>query len=488
VLIVGVFLAYNANTGLPFVPTRELRIEFGNGAALSQGAQVTSTGGYRIGLVSDMHPVRLPSGVIGAEAVLKLDRSFGSVPVNSTAAISPRNLFGQKYVDLERGTSNQVIPDGGVLPATQTTIPVQFDDIYKMFDAKTRPAIQQDLVGFGNTLTDRGESLNDTFAALPDLLGHLTPVARYLSDPHTELTRLFSSLNGFFGTISPVAQVNLKLFADQATTYQAISADPAALQETIRQSPPTLDVGTDSLAAQQPFLVDLKTFSDALNPGTVALKQALPNVDPALEAGIRVLPRTPSVNQKLQGVLSSLRALAQDPTTNMAVNGLTDTVSILQPMLRYLGPYVTVCNDFNYTWAEFGDLVSEPTNFGTAQRALLNSANHQTNGIGSTGATAQANGYQATDPPPSADAEYFHGGGYFAAINPDGTADCEIGQRGYPLRLNTYDPQHLPHVNDPYTPGTQGTTWTGRPRVPAGETFSRTAQGGPQLPPYPGNQ
>jgi virulence factor Mce-like protein len=488
VLLVGVFLAYNSNSGLPFVPTRELRIEFANGAALTPGSQVTSAGGFRIGLVSEMHPVQLPSGVVGAEAVLKLDRSFGPVPVNSTAAIPARNLFGQKYVDLERGTSSQIIPDGGTMPARQTTIPVQFDDIYKMFDAKTRPAVQQDLVGFGDTLTARGSSLNDTFAALPDLLGHLTPVARYLSAPNTQLTRLFSSLNGFFGTISPVAQVNLALFRDQATTFQAIASDPTALQETIRQSPPTLDVGTDSLAAQQPFLVDLKTFSDNLNPATLALKQALPNVNPALEAGIQVLPRTPGINQKLQNVLKALQSLAQAPGTNMAVNGLTQTVNILQPMLRYLGPFVTVCNAFNYTWTNFGDLVSEPTNFGTAQRALLNSGNHQANGVASQGATAPANGYQLGDPPPASDAEYLHGGAYFPAINPDGTADCEIGQRGYQLRQNTYDPQHRPQVNDAYTPGSQGTTWAGRPKVPAGETFSRIAQGGPQLPPYPGNQ
>jgi hypothetical protein len=284
-----------------------------------------------------------------------------------------------------------------------------------------------------------------------------------------------------------VAQVNLKLFADQATTYQAISADPAALQETIRQSPPTLDVGTDSLAAQQPFLVDLKTFANNLNPGTLALRQALPNIDPALEAGIQVLPRTPSVNQKLEGVLSSLRALAQDPTTNMAVNGLTDTVGILQPMLRYLGPYVTVCNSWNYVWAELGDVVSEQTNFGMSQRALLNSTNHQTNNVGSAGATAPANGYMPNDPPPAADAEYSHGPAYAPAINSDGTADCEIGQRGYQLKQNTNDPQGRPLVSDGYTPGVQGTTWAGRPRVPAGETFSRTAQGGPQLLPFPGN-
>jgi virulence factor Mce-like protein len=487
VLIVGVFLAYNANTGLPFVPTRELRVEFANGAALTQGSQVTSTGGFRIGLVSEMHPIRLPSGVVGAEAILKLDRSFGQVPANSTASISPRNLFGQKYVDLERGTSSQTIPDGGVLPARQTTIPVQFDDINRLFDAKTRPAVDANLVGFGNTLADRGSSLNDTFAALPDLLGHLTPVARYLSDPSTELTRLFSSLNGFFSTISPVAEVNLRLFADQATTFEGLSRDPAALQDTIRQSPPTLDVGTDSLAAQQPFLVDLKTFADNLNPASLALRQALPNIDPALEAGIQVLPRTPPVNVKLQAVLAALKSLAQDPTTNMAVNGLSQTVHILNPVIKYLGPFVTVCNNFNQTWTQFGDLVSEATNYGTAQRALLNSGNHQTNSVGQAGATAPANGYQPGDPPAASDAEYYHGPNYWGAINPDGTADCEGGQTGFPMKLNHLDPQGRAFQSDPHLPGSQGTTWSGRLRVPAGETFSREPTTGPQLPKIPSN-
>jgi virulence factor Mce-like protein len=487
VAIVGVFLAYNANNGLPFVPTRELRVDVATGAAAQPGIQVTSAGGYRIGLVSQVLPVRLPSGVIGAQLVLKLSQSFGPVPVDSTAAIRPRNLFGLKYIDLERGTSSQSIPDGGVLPASHTSVPVQFDDINKLFDAKTRPAIDQNLVGFGDTLTGRGSSLNDTFASLPDLLLYLRPVAQYLADPSTQLTRLFSSLNSFFGTVSPVAQVNERLFADQATTYEAISRDAFALEDTIRQSPPTLVVGTDSLAAQQPFLVDLKTFSNDLNPASLALRNALPNIDPALEAGIRVLPRTPAVNEKLRGVLNALKDVAQTPTTNMAVNALSSTVDILNPVIRYLGPFVTVCNGFNYVWTQLGDVVSEPTSFGMSQRALLNSANHQANNVGDQGATASANGYQPGDPPPASDAEYVHGPAYSPAINSDGTADCEIGQHGYQLRQNTLDPQQRAVVTDAYTPGSQGTTWTGRPRVPAGETFSRTPDTGPQLPPEPGN-
>jgi ABC-type transporter Mla subunit MlaD len=444
VAIVAVFLAYNANNGLPFVPTRELKVDVANGASLVAGNDVTQ-GGYRIGIVSQMRPIQLSNGTVGAELTLQLNQNNGRVPVDSTVAIRPRSALGLKYLDLELGHSSKVFPDGGTLPARQTSVPVQFDDINQMFDARTRPAVQKDL----------------------------------------ELTRVLGALGGFFGTISPVAQTNERLFADQATTFAAISRDPSALESTIRQSPSTLDVSTASLRVQQPFLSDLTTFSDYMGPATGELRQALPNVDPALEAGIRVLPRTPSMNVKLQALLSALRSLALDPGTNVALNGLSDTTGTLNPMIRYLGPYVTVCNDWNYFWVEIADLVSEQTNFGMAQRALIQFPNHQTNNVGNQGAYQPANGYQTGDIPGTsgtADAEYLHSANYGAAVNSQGNADCETGQRGYPAKLNYFDSKQRNLDMAAHTPGNQGSTWSGLSRVPPGETFTRSPTTGPQLP------
>ncbi len=169
--------------------------------------------------------------------MLALNTANGRVPVDSTATIRTRALLGLKYVDLHYGSSRKLIPDGGTLPVTQATVPVQFDDINKMFDAKSRPAVQKDLVGFGDALAARGSSLNDTFAALPALLGHLEPVARYLSNPSTQLTRFLTALNGFFATVSPVSQANAQLFGDQGTTFEAISRSASDLENTIRESP-----------------------------------------------------------------------------------------------------------------------------------------------------------------------------------------------------------------------------------------------------------
>ena len=66
IVLIAVFLAYNANTGLPFVPTRELKVDIANGSNLVIGNEVRS-GGFRIGVISNMKPIALPSGQTGAQ-------------------------------------------------------------------------------------------------------------------------------------------------------------------------------------------------------------------------------------------------------------------------------------------------------------------------------------------------------------------------------------------------------------------------------------
>ena len=487
VVLIAVFLAYNANAGLPFVPTRQLNVDLTSGSELGVGNEVRE-GGFRVGLVSKMMPIELPNGQAGAQLTLQLDKAYGKIPVDSTAEILPRSVLGLKYVDLHTGTSNKSFPDGATMGIGHTSVPVQFDDVFKAFDPKTRSAIQQNLVGFGDAFAGRGSALNDTISSLPPLFQHLTPVATYLSDPKTELTRLFTSLESFMGTVAPVAGVNARLFTDMATTFEAISRDPHALESTIAKSPSTESVSTQSLKVQQPFLVDLATLGTQLTPATASLRRALPDINPAIEIGTKTLARTPSLNRKLQGVMVALKGLAQAPGTNIAINALTSTVTTLNPMIRYLGPVQTVCDGWNYFWTFLSEHVSEQTSFGFAQRALINSAQAtQPNNVGQQGATAPVNG-GGTDSLQGGGNEFLHAQPYGAAVDNQGNADCETGQRGFPKKLNHFDPQGRNLASDVHTPGLQGPTFAGRQHVPAGETFSRNPTTGPQLANNPGNK
>ncbi len=486
VVLVAVFLAYNANHGLPFVPTRELNVDIADGSNLVPGNDVLE-GGHRVGFISALKPVGLKNGTTGARLTLKLSKNEGSVPIDSHATVMLRSFLGLKYVDLVKGHSKQTFPDGGTMPVSQTNVPVQLDQIFDIFDPPTRAAVQTNLVGFGDTFAARGGDLNSTIQSLPALLQYLEPVAAYLSDPGTELTRFFNEANAFTSTVAPVSGTLISLFRDASTTFDAIDSNPTAYTDTIRLSPSTLAVSTDSLKAQQPFLVDLQHLGGYLTPATRSLNQSLPYINPALEVGTTTLKQTPVLNAKLQQLMTSLQSLSENPNTNVALNGLIQTVNLLNPMVRYLGPFQTVCNDWNYMWTDLADVVSEPTTFGTAQRGMFMSANPaQPNNPAAEPASAPVNGGGDDNNPLGGNA-YGHAPTYGAAIDNQGNADCETGQRGYAHQLSYFDPQHRLGQSDQHTPGNQGPTFTGRTHVPPGETFSRNPDIGPQTPFNPSN-
>jgi hypothetical protein len=302
------------------------------------------------------------------------------------------------------------------------------------------------------------------------------------------LARFFTGLNRTAEAIAPVAGINAQLFTDMATTFAAISRDPRALQDTIAKSPSTLDVSTVSLRDQRPFLIDSAGLGRDLTAATGELRKALPIVNPALEVGTPTLRRSSILYGNLRGALVALRDLAQDPSTNLALRGLTATVGSLNPTLRYLGPYVTVCNFWNYFWTFVAEHFSEGDPTGSTQRALLQASNHQKNNVTNSQATLPANGEQV---PPSETPQYTHAQPYGAAVDEQGNADCEAVQRGYPIRLSKYAPPNYLVATDPHTPGNQGTTFKnfndrdkppsqrvlGVDHVPSGETFTRDPGG-----------
>jgi ABC-type transporter Mla subunit MlaD len=477
VTTVATFLAYNANKGLPFVPTKQINIELPNGAALLPGNEVRE-GGYRIGVVTDMKPVPLRNGEVGAVAVLKIDKQESEIPVDSRVDIRPRSVLGLKYVEVERGTSKQVMRDGDTLPITQAHIPNELDQFYGIFDEDTREGARKNLRGFGDAFTLRGANLNRTIEDAPRFLRALQPVMTALAAPETRFENFFKELGDFTRVIAPVAERYSHGFTAGANTFEAWSRDPEALKATIEKSAPTLDSSISSLRAQRPFLVELERFSFALRDTAAELPRTLPRVIPALDAGIPVLKRSPEVNEKLQGVLTSVRDLAGDPGTGRALRGLVTTVGTLNPAVRFLGPYITVCNYFNYSWTNVAEHLSEPDMTGGAQRTLLNQAGRQDNSVTSLGATEPANAKNVQSGTP----QHLHTNNYTAAIDDQGNADCESGQRGYAEKISHYWPEEWDIVTDPRIPGNQGKTFTGRDRVPEGQTFSRRPEIGPAFP------
>src|SRR3712207_5705426 len=161
--------------------TRQFKAQTESAAGLVKGNEVRE-GGFRIGVIDQIRAVTLPDGRTVSEMRMKLDRKVGEVPVDTSLTIRPRSALGLKYVEFRRGDSARKFRDGDLIPLNQSTVPVQIDDVNKLFDERTRRASQVNLTEFGNAFTGRGGDPKRTIEALPRPVGSLAPVMGTLGD------------------------------------------------------------------------------------------------------------------------------------------------------------------------------------------------------------------------------------------------------------------------------------------------------------------
>ena len=477
VVVVSVVLAYNANKGLPFVPSLEVNVRATNAQSLGRGGEVRE-GGTRVGFVEKVRSVKLPNGEAGAEFDLKLDKSVGDVPVDTTFTIRPRSPLGLKYLEMARGRSGEAARPGHTFGADATTLPVEIDDFNRIYDEPTRQGIRRNTEEFGNAFAGRGIAINQAVGDLPRLFGLIEPVTRNLADPRTQIGRFFRELADAARIFSPIAEVNAEVFTRAGQTFEALSRDTDALKETISRSHPFFQAGIESFPVQRPFLTESARLARELQPVARELRPTLPLITPALERGAPVTRRSVEFYEDLEPVLVTLRDLSEDPTSGMALRSLGALARTLQPQLKFLGPFQTVCNYWNYWWTFLSEHLSAESGQGYTQRTESKSAAPQTNNQGSMGATDPVNyqGYNEGMARRGSNVS-LHSTPYNHAITESGEADCESGQRGWVKRHTPVpEPEFLIQTRAD-VPGIQGPTYKGRKRVPKGQTFAREPQG-----------
>ena len=444
IALVAVFIAYNANSGLPFVPSYELNAELPSGAKLVKGNEVR-VGGFRVGVVKELTPkVTTIDGERHSVAVarLSLDKKLEPLSRDSELRVRPRSALGLKYIELDPGTSKATFQSGDTVPVKQASEPLEFEDLFSTFDRDTRPHIQRATDGFGNAFAGRGQSLNRSIEALNPFFRALTPVMENLSDPRTELDQFFLQIGRASAQVAPVARTQALLFTDMADTFAAISADPRALQDTIEKGAPTMDVSIDSFRVQQPFLVDFTDLSARLRPAAAELPRSLPAINSAFAAGTPVLPRTVELNENLEKALREAEDLFENPSTLLALRDLTTAVTVSRPAIEYIAPYQTVCNYFQYFIHPLGEVQSVvqtgPTGGGTVLNQNVKEVNtNQQNNYATSASSRPWDILEGQKPQGAHDLQgnpifRLYAPAYNPAIDAQGNADCQLGQTGYP--------------------------------------------------------
>src|SRR3954465_14581892 len=129
---------------IPFKPHYEIKAAFTSSNNIRPGSPVRIAG-VEVGKVAKGE--RATAGGEGTILTLRINKEGRPIHTDATAKIRPRIfLEGNFFVDLTAGSPTKPeLDDGDEIPITQTSTPVQFDEVLKALKAPTRQAAQETL-------------------------------------------------------------------------------------------------------------------------------------------------------------------------------------------------------------------------------------------------------------------------------------------------------------------------------------------------------
>jgi ABC-type transporter Mla subunit MlaD len=430
VIVVAIFLAYNANAGLPWVPSYRLEAEVPSAANLVRGNEVR-IGGLRVGVIDDITPVKKADGSYVSILDLKLETRVRRLPKDSVIIIRPRSALGLKYVQVTRGTSSQGYDDGERIPISSYAKkrPIDIDEFYSMFDEPTRDASQQNEAGYGAAFAGRGESINRAIEAFVPLSINAAKVFRNVTAASTRFDRFFKEQGDAAAIVAPVAEINAALFVALDRTFRAFAdvADPY-IRQSITKGPSGLETATEVFPKVTPFFANTEQFFTELQPGFRALSTYHKDLADAFVTGQTAVRRSVALNGRVAKFFQALDRLAQDPLVPIALRDLVETMKVLDPTLQYLTPAQTTCNYVNLLFRNASYLLSEGDGNGTWLRFVpIVTPQGPNNETGPSSAPASGGGPDVTN----SSRNYLHVNPYPYTAGPGQPRECEAGNEKY---------------------------------------------------------
>jgi ABC-type transporter Mla subunit MlaD len=339
---VGLYLGFTKD--VPFTGGFQVKAVFTSANSIRSDSPVRIAG-VNVGKVLDVERYKNTSS-----ALVTMEIDDNGLPMHKDAQmkIRPRIfLEGNFFVDVRPGTpSSPELKDGEIVPVTQTSTPVQLDQVLTSLQYSSREDLQNLLQGLGTALdtkptaaenaqlpaevrdTTGGEALNKSLKYTPDAFKGTAIVNQgFLGEHPGDLGKLIKGLRSTTEQLGANEADLASFITNFSHTMQGLGSNPAALQRAIGLLGPTVDNTYNALGSVNAALPSLSAFSLALipaakeTPATVAVgtpwaKEAAVVLDKNhLQATMKLLePITVStaqtVAQQIQ-ILPETRNLAQ---------------------------------------------------------------------------------------------------------------------------------------------------------------------------------
>jgi ABC-type transporter Mla subunit MlaD len=296
VVIVGVYFGFTKR--IPFKHGFQLKAQFSS--ALN---------------IHSKSPVRIAGVDVGKVSSIKRDGKTGLVTMeienrglpiheDATVKIRPRIfLEGNWFVELQPGSpSAKTVSSGHTLPLTQTSDPVQLDQVLDALNTDTRANLQKFLIYYGEGLTkhpnaeedaeqlpevrgvNAAEALNKTYRHSPEALrgGAIITQAITGTEPH-DISKLIAGVGKVTSALNVHEQQLGELIANFNTFFAALAAQSAPLRTTVHELPTVLRNIGNGLASFDRSFPPTRAFAKDILPGVKATPETVRALLPWIE-------------------------------------------------------------------------------------------------------------------------------------------------------------------------------------------------------------
>jgi phospholipid/cholesterol/gamma-HCH transport system substrate-binding protein len=262
--------------------------------------------GFRLNAVFntavDIHsrsPVRIAGVPVGKVVSIRNEGSAGLVsmeiedkglPIHEDATLKIRArifLEGSWWVELQPGSpSAPELSSGATIPVTQTSDPVQLDQVLDALNGPTRANLQTLLVEYGAALTakptaeqdaeqapevrglDAAQALNQAYRRGPEALRDGAIVSQALGGTEThDFSKLFAGLEKLTGALAVHEQQLGELIGHFNTFLHSFAAQSGSLRTTVAELPGALRGAERGFAEFSRAEPPLRTFAREIVPG-----------------------------------------------------------------------------------------------------------------------------------------------------------------------------------------------------------------------------
>jgi phospholipid/cholesterol/gamma-HCH transport system substrate-binding protein len=269
----------------------------------------------------------------GRAAVVAMEIEGKGLPIHSDATLKIRArifLEGNWWVELQPGSpSAPVVSSGHTIPVTQTSDPVQLDQVLDALNTDTRTNLQTFLVEYGAALTAKptaaedaeqdpevrglnmAQALNKAYHRGPEALRDGAIIQQAFAGTEThDLSKLFASIEKVTAQLNVHEQQLGELFGHFAGFLHPFAAQASSVRTAVAELPSALRGAQRGFAELNNAAPSIRTFALDLIPGV----EEIPPVATAAFPWIEQL-RGALGPGELGGVAAGLRTAAPEIAT-----------------------------------------------------------------------------------------------------------------------------------------------------------------------------